>query len=192
MNRISNEQLNIPLTSLKMPVDDKERIRRILEAQSSLGPKGRRIYIGTFAPVFAAVVLLVTGVGVAFASRDSFPGDALYSVRINVTEPAQGLLIRDDEERLDWDMELLDRRLDDEQYALVLEEHSEQDDAAQFESELKSLVGDEQDLEQTDDESATSDASIGSVDEPLSDIESDLDDLEREIGREQNESPDGE
>lgn len=66
----------------------------------------------SFAAVIAGLVIVgsTTGVSAQFAD----PGDALYNFRVAVNDRIQTSLIRDDEKRLDVEMEHMQRRIDDE------------------------------------------------------------------------------
>ena len=48
----------------------------------------------TFARITAALLVLAfSSGGVAYAAEGTLPGDALYPVKVNVIEPAEGLLL---------------------------------------------------------------------------------------------------
>jgi hypothetical protein len=60
----------------------------------------------------AALLLLVMGSGgVAYAAMDAAPADALYAVRVKVTEPVQVALTLDPKDRADLEVELVNERL---------------------------------------------------------------------------------
>lgn len=64
------------------------------------------------APLLATALLVVISAGtVAYAAEGSVPGDALYSFKINVTEPVLATIYNDEEGRALWTMKRLERRL---------------------------------------------------------------------------------
>jgi len=64
-----------------------------------------------FMAVTASAVLLVGAGGVAYASASALPGDALYSVKVNVNEEIEGLLQWSPESRAQWRARRVARRL---------------------------------------------------------------------------------
>lgn len=60
----------------------------------------------------AALMITLTGSGVALASEASLPGDALYPLKVAVTEPVRTFLTSA-EEKARWHMALAERRLDE-------------------------------------------------------------------------------
>jgi len=60
-------------------------------------------------PIFI-VILLALG-GTSFAAEKTLPGDALYSVKLNVNEHVQGWLSLSDEAKANWETVLVNRRL---------------------------------------------------------------------------------
>jgi len=68
-----------------------------------------RIYSG-----LAAVLILIIGVGgTAYASEDALPGDVLYPVKVNISEPIQTALVPSDKGKAAWHAILAERRLEE-------------------------------------------------------------------------------
>lgn len=61
-------------------------------------------------PVILILALLLGG-GTAYASQSALPGDFLYPVKIDVVEPARGLLNFSDQAKAQWDIVLAQNRL---------------------------------------------------------------------------------
>jgi len=62
----------------------------------------------------AAVLVLIVGVGgTAYASEDALPGDALYSVKVNISEPIQTALVPSEKGKAAWHAILAERRLEE-------------------------------------------------------------------------------
>lgn len=67
-----------------------------------------------FAPAFAVVaVVVLVGGGVSFAAQRSFPGDALYPVKINFNEKIVSLLQTSSKSKVHYEIKLAMRRLDE-------------------------------------------------------------------------------
>lgn len=69
-------------------------------------------YMGAF-----MLLLVVSGTGAVSAAEAARPGDALYSVKLRITEPARSALIFDKKEKTDFEVERIDRRL--KEFSLV-------------------------------------------------------------------------
>lgn len=76
-------------------------------------------------PVFATALLLVMTGSLAVASETSLPGDVLYPVKINITEPARDLIKVDPIEKIEWQAQKATRRLAE---AEVLSEQAKLDE----------------------------------------------------------------
>jgi len=63
-----------------------------------------------FAAASLALVLVV-GTGTAYAAESALPGDALYTIKVNVEEPIQGALATSPQAKAQWSAELATRRL---------------------------------------------------------------------------------
>lgn len=57
------------------------------------------------------LLLVVSGTGAVSAAEASRPGDALYGVKLRITEPARSALIFDRKEKTEFEVERIDRRL---------------------------------------------------------------------------------
>lgn len=63
-------------------------------------------------PIALAIILFVTaGGGVSLAAENALPGDALYSIKVNVNEEVRARLAVSSEARTDWEIQRLERRL---------------------------------------------------------------------------------
>jgi hypothetical protein len=66
------------------------------------------------APAFAMSALIVvagSGIAVASAAEGALPGDAFYTIKVDVLEPLRGRLLRTPEERMAWKVRKVERRL---------------------------------------------------------------------------------
>ncbi len=63
-----------------------------------------------FVPAALAMVMVV-GLGTAYAAEGAVPGDALYAVKLNVNEPLQGALALTEKSKASWQTERIERRL---------------------------------------------------------------------------------
>ncbi len=61
-------------------------------------------------PIIIAILLALGG-GTSFAAQNALPGDALYPIKIHVTEQVQGLATLSDESKANWEAMLANRRL---------------------------------------------------------------------------------
>jgi hypothetical protein len=67
---------------------------------------------GAMRPVsFAFALVLVVGVGTSYAAEGALPGDPLYAVKVHFTEKVQGAFAISTTEKVEWNAELLERRL---------------------------------------------------------------------------------
>ena len=76
--------------------------------------RARVMYTGAF-----AVLLLATGTGISAAAEKSLPGDALYAVKVQVTEPVQVALIPTLAGKAQFHSVLAERRLDEAQQLIA-------------------------------------------------------------------------
>jgi hypothetical protein len=60
-----------------------------------------------------AILLLVGGTGVSFAAQNTLPGQPLYAVKVDVTEPLQGAFITSPVAKAEWQNTLAERRLEE-------------------------------------------------------------------------------
>lgn len=68
----------------------------------------------------ALSVVLVVGVGTAYAAEGALPGDPLYAIKVSLNEPLQGALALSDTSQASWHTKKIERRLA-EAAALVAE-----------------------------------------------------------------------
>lgn len=68
------------------------------------------------------LVLVVSGTGMVSAAEGSRPGDALYVMKLKVTEPVRSALILDQKEKTEFEVERLDRRL--KEFSLAVAEEN--------------------------------------------------------------------
>ncbi|MES3006020.1 MAG: DUF5667 domain-containing protein [Patescibacteria group bacterium] len=61
----------------------------------------------------AITLILATGAGTAFAAERSLPGDFLYPIKINVTEPVKGALKVGSEAKIKWEGNKAVKRLEE-------------------------------------------------------------------------------
>lgn len=59
----------------------------------------------------ALLLVSIVGGGVAIGAEKSLPGDALYPIKVNVSEEVQGWLKVSDEGQAEWEIERIRRRL---------------------------------------------------------------------------------
>jgi len=100
----------------------------------------------TFASVrYALVALFVValgGSGVTLASEQSLPGDVLYSVKLKVAEPVRLALMSDRDERVEFEVALAEKRLEEFAVASVrsdVDARTERLIAASFDERLDSV-----------------------------------------------------
>ncbi|MCA9361711.1 hypothetical protein KC845_04125 [Candidatus Kaiserbacteria bacterium] len=86
-----------------------------LKGESRSRPKSllttvRSLVVTKWGPSLVALVF-VTVLGSGFLSTKSLPGDALYSMKVEVVEPINGLLYFSDRDELNYHVDLMERRL---------------------------------------------------------------------------------
>jgi hypothetical protein len=87
----------------------KSTVRRVTYSQPPFSWVlfGRRLAYGAL----VAVVFLGGSIGAVLASEKSLPGETLYSVKVNVAEEIRAALIFSPEEKADWEVTRVERRL---------------------------------------------------------------------------------
>ena|SRR3989344_3617975 len=86
-----------------------------------------------FRPVLAlALVFLLSGGGLIFGSNQALPGDALYGLKVNITEPLFGSLKFSGEAKAAWQTDLAAKRLNE---AVTLEKEGRLDKPKQLQIE---------------------------------------------------------
>ena len=68
----------------------------------------------------AGVILILSGTATSLAAERSLPGDSLYSLKINLTEPLREVLAFSKSSELDWQIEKMGRRLEEAEKLAVL------------------------------------------------------------------------
>lgn len=97
----------------------KAEIRHILTARAGIAEERvvlvrSSILPRVFRPLFAAVLVAVLlGGGTSFAAEGALPGDALYAVKVGVTEPIRAILAASPESKALWDVTRAERRLEE-------------------------------------------------------------------------------
>lgn len=65
-------------------------------------------------PALLAVMLVVaSGAGITYAAEKSLPGDILFPVKVGVTEEVRGMFARSEEARVEWLIDVAERRLEE-------------------------------------------------------------------------------
>ena len=59
------------------------------------------------------VVLVLVGGGATFGAEKALPGDMLYPIKVGVNEEVQGWLKASEEEKIDWEIQRADLRLEE-------------------------------------------------------------------------------
>ena len=103
--------------------EEHERMRALLADYAAFKPRrdGARVHVlGLLLPRYArpviasvaALAILSAGTGgVALAAEGTLPGDALYPVKVDVTEPIVGALTESGSASASWHMQIAERRL---------------------------------------------------------------------------------
>lgn len=95
-------------------------------------------------PMAAALVLvLVFGTGVSYAAENALPGDALYTVKTYINEPAKVALATSAEAKAEVQIELAERRIEEAAVLAAegrLDEQTEDDLAVAFESHAAAVA----------------------------------------------------
>lgn len=131
-------------------------------------------------PVFV-VLLVVVGVGVA--SDQSLPGQSLYSLKVNVVEPMTGLTHFTEVGRLDYQVALIEKRVDEIQALATTEVLSEtallqiEEHLIEHSSELAMLVS------QDDDDSIPPAETVSAVSQAVSILRSQSAIVDYELGK---------
>lgn len=127
MNEFSKKLKQEALT-IKLSQNEKQHMRMVLYeamkgARFAPAPVSKIKYTRVrstyvwFSPRFAlpvaAVLILGMGSGTAFAAQGSLPGDALYTIKVNVTEPALGALAMSDSAKAQWNAKVAQTRLEE-------------------------------------------------------------------------------
>lgn len=63
--------------------------------------------------IFSIFLIVATSAGITFASEKSLPGNLLYPVKINITEPARDLVKLVPAEKIEWQAQKATRRIEE-------------------------------------------------------------------------------
>lgn len=64
-------------------------------------------------PILIILALVLGGGGISLAAEGTIPGDILYPVKVNITEPVRGFVAFSDEAKVSWNTERVSRRLNE-------------------------------------------------------------------------------
>lgn len=134
--------------SYKLSADERAKMSRVVREYMTHKPLARaemysvsvsyRWFSFAHRPLAAALVLvLVFGSGVSYAAENALPGDALYSVKTYVNEPARLALASSAEAKAEIQIEFAERRIEEATVLAAegrLDEDTEGQLAAAFES----------------------------------------------------------
>lgn len=106
-----------------LSADERERMRSMLLEYASMKPVRAaiaprsavlpRFYLAMRIGFVAMLVLAVGSSSVAYAAEGTLPGDLLYPVKVDVTEPIRTALQTTPAEKATWEMTLATRRIDE-------------------------------------------------------------------------------
>lgn len=122
MNEPHYEQFEYAKTRLKLSTTEKGSQRAQLLAHmraTTPAPKPVRspyswmLQYGMRAAFAFVLVIAVSGAGVAWAAERSLPGETLYAVKVNISEPVQVALTFNPKDRADLEVQLVDEHLQD-------------------------------------------------------------------------------
>ena len=127
MNEIELEALLSATRREALAEDERERMRALLADYASFRPVARgggtsawakltraaaaALPRPAFAFVTALAMLAATSGATVYAAEGTLPGDFLYPVKVNMTEPAVSALAPKGEARAAWQMQLAERRI---------------------------------------------------------------------------------
>lgn len=103
---LSGDEKSLIRSELKRHVRNDSMIR-----QHMYGSKLKIIKLTFIKPMPIFIVILLALGGTSFAAEKTLPGDALYSIKLNVNEHVQGWLSLSDEAKANWETILANRRL---------------------------------------------------------------------------------
>lgn len=120
MNRI--EDTLQTLREIRLPDAARSRMRdelasyaemHAVPARTSIRSPFSILRVRMYASVAAVLTLVVALGGTAYASERALPGDALYPVKVGITEPLQTALVPSNRGKAAWHAILAERRLDE-------------------------------------------------------------------------------
>src|SRR3989344_663441 len=106
---LSEDEKSLIRRELQMHVRKDQMLRQYIYGSKLKLTKLTKLTLIKPMPIFI-VILLALG-GTSFAAEKTLPGDALYSVKLNVNEHVQGWLSLSDEAKANWETVLVNRRL---------------------------------------------------------------------------------
>lgn len=83
-----------------------------------------------------ALLIVIVGATTSFAAEKALPGDTLYHLKVGLNEPLRTALIKDLDNKIDWEGEKLDRRLSEVE-ALVSRGNISDENTKQLEKNLE-------------------------------------------------------
>lgn len=113
-------QLKKDADALKLSKPEKEAMLHALETEMRAHPLTKSPFAVTPSPYFSFVaprafamlaLVLVVGVGSAYAAESTVPGDFLYGVKLGVNEPVRAALASGVEAKASWHAEAAERRM---------------------------------------------------------------------------------
>jgi hypothetical protein len=113
-----NKEFHMLAKGVRLTEAERSRVLAALRAaavpRSVPSPFFASRYAFRFAVAFAVLVIMVgVGGGAAYAAQDALPGDALYPVKVAVTEPIEGALAASPEAKRAWNAKVAETRLDE-------------------------------------------------------------------------------
>ena len=116
MNKFE-EKLKRAAGEYRLTAEEKSAMRAVLasamrgaERRSIASPYMRFVHLSR-SVALGVLALVLIGTGTAYASTGALPGDPLYSVKVNVVEPAIGALQTTPEAKAAWQAHLAETRL---------------------------------------------------------------------------------
>ena len=112
-------QLKKETQKIRLAAPERERMRLALDAamassapiKSPIQPVPSPYFFAPRSLVPALALILVAGVGTSYAAEGAVPGDALYAIKVGITEPAREALARSDEAKAALHARFAERRM---------------------------------------------------------------------------------
>lgn len=118
------------------PAEKNAMLERILNAPI---PYPIPFYRKSISYVATALIVSISSGGIAYAAEGSVPGDLLYPVKINVTEPIRDVIAITPKAKADWELEKTSRRLH-EATVLATKDKLDQEKREDMEDRLEKQV----------------------------------------------------
>lgn len=149
--------------------DERAKMDRVIREYAALKPLARpHAHSATLSyswlsfghrPVAAAlVIVMVFGSGVSYAAENALPGDALYTVKTYINEPAKIALATSAEAKAEVQIELAERRIEEAAILAAegrLDEKTEDELAVAFESHAAAVAENMAKADEEDDSAST-------------------------------------